>query len=54
MRLYPYLQDDGSMKMFRRASGPCVRLVYRCFRLLSDHKYYIFNISVLLFSNSSR
>jgi len=27
MRLYAYFQDNGSLKMFRRAVGPSVRCV---------------------------
>jgi len=27
MRQYAYMQQDGSYKMFRRATNPCVRFV---------------------------
>jgi len=29
MRMYAYMQDDGSYKMFRRATRPCVRFVVK-------------------------
>lgn len=35
MRMYAYMQDDGSYKMFRRATRPCVRLTSLALKSLS-------------------